>query len=149
MDVALPEVAPLEAELTYPEHPDKILDQKDHVTRCKTIKFFKIQWSNHIEEEAPWESEDFLQSRHPDFASPLLGCVRLFATPISRPSSLKSWDEIFVRGEDYNTPSFHCRHFLVLYSASSHEYLGIENNGTWFKLNSSSNPLSLFRKPCQ
>jgi hypothetical protein len=98
MDVVLPEVAPLEAELTYPEHPDKILDQKDHVTRCKTIKFFKIQWSNHIEEEAPWESEDFLQSRHPDFASPLLGCVRLFATPISRPSSLKSWDEIFVRG---------------------------------------------------
>jgi hypothetical protein len=50
--VILPEVAPLEADLTYPEHPIKILYQKDHVTRCKTAKFFKIQWSNHIEAEA-------------------------------------------------------------------------------------------------
>jgi hypothetical protein len=42
VDVMLPEVTPLEADLLYPEHPIKILDQKDHVTRCKTIKFFKI-----------------------------------------------------------------------------------------------------------
>jgi hypothetical protein len=45
VDVLLPEVAPsipLEADLTYPEHPIKILDQKSRVTRCKTIKFFKI-----------------------------------------------------------------------------------------------------------
>jgi hypothetical protein len=48
-------------------HPIKILDSKDHATRCKTIKFFKIQWSNHTEEEATWESEDFLRSRHPNF----------------------------------------------------------------------------------
>jgi hypothetical protein len=52
MDVVLPEVTLLEADLSYPEHPIKILDQKDHVTRRKTIKFFKIQWSNHSEEEA-------------------------------------------------------------------------------------------------
>jgi hypothetical protein len=43
MDVVLPEVAPLEADLSYPEHPTKILDQKDRVTRRKMIKFFKIQ----------------------------------------------------------------------------------------------------------
>jgi hypothetical protein len=43
MDVVLPEVTPLEAYLTYPEHPIKILDQNDHVTRHKTVKFFKIQ----------------------------------------------------------------------------------------------------------
>jgi hypothetical protein len=42
MDIVLPEVAPLEADLTYPVHPINILDQKSHVTRCKTIKFFKI-----------------------------------------------------------------------------------------------------------
>jgi hypothetical protein len=30
MDIVLPEVAPLEADLTYPEHPIKILDQKSH-----------------------------------------------------------------------------------------------------------------------
>jgi hypothetical protein len=70
VDVVLPEVIPLEADLSYPEHPIKVLDQKDRVTRRKTIKFFKIQWSNHSEEEATWESEDFLHSRHPDFALP-------------------------------------------------------------------------------
>jgi hypothetical protein len=67
VDVVLPEVTPLEADLSYPEHPIKVLDQKDCVTRRKIIKFFKIQWSNHSEEEATWESEDFLHSRHPDF----------------------------------------------------------------------------------
>jgi hypothetical protein len=70
VDVVLPEVTPLEVDLSYPEHPVKILDQKDCVTRRKTIKFFKIQWSNHSEEEETWESEDFLRSRHPDFVLP-------------------------------------------------------------------------------
>jgi hypothetical protein len=70
VDVVLPEVAPLEADLSYPEHPTKILDQKDLVTRRKTVKFFKIQWSNHSEEEVTWESEDFLCSHHPDFVLP-------------------------------------------------------------------------------
>jgi hypothetical protein len=50
VDVVLPKVAPLETDLTYPEHPIKILNQKSQVTRCKTIKFYKIQWSNHTEE---------------------------------------------------------------------------------------------------
>jgi hypothetical protein len=67
MDVMLLEVTPLEADLSYPEHPIKILDWKYRVTRRKTIKFFKIQWSNHTKEEATWESEDFLHSHHPDF----------------------------------------------------------------------------------
>jgi hypothetical protein len=67
VDIVLPEVTPLEAELSYPEHPIKVLDQKDCVTRHKTIKFFKIQWSNHTEEEEAWESEDFLRSHRPGF----------------------------------------------------------------------------------
>jgi hypothetical protein len=70
MDVVLPEVAPLESDLIYPENPIKILDQKSRVTRWKMIKFYKIQWSNHTVEEAIWESEDFLRSRHPDFELP-------------------------------------------------------------------------------
>jgi hypothetical protein len=70
MDVVLPEVAPLELELTYPELPIKILDQKSRVTRRKTIKLYQIQWSNHTVEEATWESEDFLYSRHPEFELP-------------------------------------------------------------------------------
>jgi hypothetical protein len=70
VDIVLPEVTPFQADLSYPEHPIKVLNQKDHVTRRKTIKFFKIQWSNHSEEEAIWESKDFLRSRHLDFMLP-------------------------------------------------------------------------------
>jgi hypothetical protein len=70
VDVVLLKVTPFEADLTYPEHPIKILDQKDRVTRRKTVKFFMIQWSNHSEAEATWESEDFLHSRHPEFVLP-------------------------------------------------------------------------------
>jgi hypothetical protein len=40
VNVVLPEVTPLEADLSYPEHPIKVLDQKDRVMRRKTIKFF-------------------------------------------------------------------------------------------------------------
>jgi hypothetical protein len=70
VDVVLPEVTPLDTDLTYPEHLIKILDQKSRVTRRKTIKFYKIQYSNHTEGEATWESEDFLCSLHPDFELP-------------------------------------------------------------------------------
>jgi hypothetical protein len=70
VDIVLLEVTPLKADLSYPKHPFKIFDQKDRVTRRKTIKFFKIQWSNHTEEEATWECEDFLHSCHPDFVLP-------------------------------------------------------------------------------
>jgi hypothetical protein len=43
VDVVLQKVTPLEANLSYPEHPIKVLDQKDCVTRHKTTKIFKIQ----------------------------------------------------------------------------------------------------------
>jgi hypothetical protein len=68
--IILPEVTLLVVDLSYPERPIKILDQKDRVMRLKTIKFLKIQWSNHTEEEASWESKDFLRSRHPYFVLP-------------------------------------------------------------------------------
>jgi hypothetical protein len=70
VDVVLPKVALLKADMTYPEHPIKIVDQKDHVTRPKMVKFFKIQWSNHSKEQAMWESEDFLCSCYPKFELP-------------------------------------------------------------------------------
>jgi hypothetical protein len=70
VDVVLPDVTSLEADLSYPEHPIKVLDQKDCVSRRKTIKFFKIQWSNHSEEEVTWENEDFIRSCHSDFVLP-------------------------------------------------------------------------------
>jgi hypothetical protein len=42
----------LEPDLTYSEHPIRVLDQKDRVTRRRTLKFYKIQWNQHTEDEA-------------------------------------------------------------------------------------------------
>ena len=56
----------LEPDLTYTEYPVRILDQKDRVTRKRMIKFYKVQWNKHSEEEAIWESENYLMKNHPD-----------------------------------------------------------------------------------
>jgi hypothetical protein len=42
----------LEPDLTYSEHPIRVLDQKDRITRKRTLKFYKVQWNQHIEDEA-------------------------------------------------------------------------------------------------
>ena len=33
---------PLQADLSYTEHPDKILDEKERVTRNNVVKFYKV-----------------------------------------------------------------------------------------------------------
>jgi hypothetical protein len=57
----------LEPDLTYSEHPVRVLDQKDRITRRRTLKFYKIQWNKHTEDEATWETQDFLDKNFPDF----------------------------------------------------------------------------------
>jgi hypothetical protein len=57
----------IEPDLSYQEKPVKVLDQKERSTRARSIRMYKIQWSNHTEEEATWETKDFLRSRFPDF----------------------------------------------------------------------------------
>jgi hypothetical protein len=57
----------LEPDLTFSEHLVKIVDQQERVTRRKTIKFYKAQWNKHSEDEATWESEEFLNSQFPMF----------------------------------------------------------------------------------
>ncbi|XP_066341958.1 uncharacterized protein [Miscanthus floridulus] len=42
----------LQPDLSYVEHPIKILDEKERVTRNRVIKFYKVQWQNHSEDEA-------------------------------------------------------------------------------------------------
>jgi hypothetical protein len=34
------------------------------------IPFFKIQWSHHSEQEATWETKEFLSSKYPEFVPP-------------------------------------------------------------------------------
>ena len=55
----------LESDLTYEEKPIKILETTERNTCTKTIKFCKVQWSHHTEEEATWEREDDLREDHP------------------------------------------------------------------------------------
>jgi hypothetical protein len=57
----------LESDLTYSEHPIRVLDQKDRITRKRTLKFYKVQWNQHIEDEATWETQDFLEKNLPRF----------------------------------------------------------------------------------
>jgi hypothetical protein len=69
------EQAPLEGlevqeDLTYNEHPVKVLETSERVTRNKKIKMCRVQWSHHKEDEATWEREDELRKTYPDlFAS--------------------------------------------------------------------------------
>jgi hypothetical protein len=56
----------LEPNLTYSEHPIRVLDQKDRITR-RTLKVYKIQWNQHTGDEATWETQDFLEKNFPGF----------------------------------------------------------------------------------
>ena len=69
-DIPLRDTVPLEAiqldsDLTYEEKPVKILEFANQVTRRKVIKFCKVQWSHHTEDEATWEQEDDVRKDHP------------------------------------------------------------------------------------
>ena len=62
VDIPRRDTVPLEAiqldsDLTYEEKPVKILE---FTSRSKVIKFCKVQWSHHTEEEATWEREEDL-----------------------------------------------------------------------------------------
>jgi hypothetical protein len=57
----------LEPDLTYSEHPVRVLDQKDRITRKRTLKFYKVQWNQHTEDVATWETQDFLEKNFPRF----------------------------------------------------------------------------------
>jgi hypothetical protein len=57
----------LEPDLTYSKHPIRVLDQKDRITRRRTLKFYKIQWNEHTEDEATWETQDFSDKNFPGF----------------------------------------------------------------------------------
>jgi hypothetical protein len=55
----------LNPDLTYRQKPLRILEETVRVTRRRKIKFFKVHWSNHSEEEATWEREDYLRNEFP------------------------------------------------------------------------------------
>ncbi len=65
IEQADPEQIEIQEDLTYVEKPIRILETSERHTRSRVIRFCKVQWSNHSEEEATWEREDELKSAHP------------------------------------------------------------------------------------
>ena len=61
----------LQPDLSYVEYPLRILDEKERKMRNRSIKFIKVQWTNHSEDEATWELEDKLRVEYPDLFSRL------------------------------------------------------------------------------
>jgi hypothetical protein len=49
------------------EHPMRVLDRKERKTQRQNVRMYKIQWSHHTEEEATWETEEYLSTKYPDF----------------------------------------------------------------------------------
>ena len=52
-------------DLSYQEAPLHILEGAERRTRNETIMFVKVQWKNHIDDEATWEREDQMRTDHP------------------------------------------------------------------------------------
>ena len=55
----------IQKDLSYKEHPVRILETAERVTRSKVRRMCKVQWNKHSEEEATWEREDDLRSEYP------------------------------------------------------------------------------------
>ena len=52
-------------DLSYAEHPIKILDVQERQLRNRTQTFLKIQWSRHAEREAMWELQSEMRKHFP------------------------------------------------------------------------------------
>ena len=57
----------IESDLTYGEKPIRVIEEMERVTRSKVVKFYKVVWNNHSEQDATWERDDFLCDAYPTF----------------------------------------------------------------------------------
>ena len=57
----------VEPDLTYVEEPVRVLDTKERVTQNWVTKLYTVLWSNHGENDATWETEEYLQEVYPIF----------------------------------------------------------------------------------
>ncbi|WVZ72033.1 hypothetical protein U9M48_020553, partial [Paspalum notatum var. saurae] len=97
----------IEPDLTYEAGPVKVPDQKQRSTRRNTVTMYKVQWSEHTEEEATWETEEYLQTKYPGF---LPSTSNEYVSPshlykLSTHNTSKSRDEISLRGVGCDAPA--------------------------------------------
>ena len=45
----------------------QMIDSKDRVSQNYVIKFHKVMWNNHSEQDDTWEREDYLREVYPSF----------------------------------------------------------------------------------
>jgi len=57
----------LQSNLTYDEKPIRVQEEMQRVTRSKVIKFYKVVWNNHGEQDATWQWVDYLREVYPAF----------------------------------------------------------------------------------
>jgi hypothetical protein len=57
----------IKSDFSLIEHPLRVLDCKERKTRRQTVRMYKIQWSHHTEEEATWETKEYLNTKYPGF----------------------------------------------------------------------------------
>ena len=50
---------------TFEEGPVCILDSRDQVLRCKTVRLVKVLWRHYGVEELTWEREDTMRATYP------------------------------------------------------------------------------------
>ena len=50
---------------TFEEGPMCILDSRDQVLRCKTVRLVRVLWRNYRVEESMWEREDMMRATYP------------------------------------------------------------------------------------
>ena len=54
----------LQPDLSYTEHPIRILSEAERKLQNCTIKMVKFQWDRHTEEETTWEHEDQIRTNY-------------------------------------------------------------------------------------
>ena len=50
---------------TFEEGPVCILDSRDQVLRCKTVRVVMVLWQHYGVEESTWECEDTMRATYP------------------------------------------------------------------------------------
>ena len=54
----------IDTDRTFEEGPVRILDSRDQVLRCKTVRLVKVLWQHRGVEEATWEREDTMRATY-------------------------------------------------------------------------------------
>ncbi|GJU37557.1 putative reverse transcriptase domain-containing protein [Tanacetum coccineum] len=82
----------LDDKLNFVEEPVEVIDREIKQLKRSRIPIIKVRWNSKRGPEFTWEREDEIHAKYPHLFS------------IITSSSIKSQDEISVRGGDYNNP---------------------------------------------